>query len=357
MGCSMDHALTTSRAAYTLRAHRTSITGLDFSFNGLDLCSSDDSGWTVWWNLETRRPLAIWKSHENSVISTKFAAHNSELLLFTHGRDNKLRVWRLESAPDFNITPISLQSNAADYKKPWLVHTQDINSLNFCSISITEVQSRLLFACTSTLSSEKIDIYLLEPFSRPIKGLAPDVVQSDQDFDDPDKQERSKLGIVMAVLLLPTHLIAGYESGEVAIWKRTGDQQVELCFLEKLHKDALQMLYCHKNFVYTTASDRSLCRINLSSFDHISAKLPHKGVYSITQVNEILYTSGWDGFIRQWTPDLKEITAEKGREAGLSALASTKVTWKPVKRRIRPLPAAWLAIGGKDARISLYGLN
>lgn len=70
------------KPVYVFRGHVAEITALNFIRNDTQLVSgyhsltshsncSDTDGWIVLWNMTSRRPTAVWKAHEASVLSIR----------------------------------------------------------------------------------------------------------------------------------------------------------------------------------------------------------------------------------------------------------------------------------------------
>lgn len=87
------------KPVYVFRGHVAEITALNFIRNDALLVSgyhpltshsncSDTDGWIVVWNMTSRRPTAVWKAHEASVLSVrewgveKLITYRDEALLF-----------------------------------------------------------------------------------------------------------------------------------------------------------------------------------------------------------------------------------------------------------------------------------
>lgn len=53
---------------YILRGHNAHITALRFSRSNTRLLTADADGWLIVWSLSTKRPVAVWKAHEQTVL-------------------------------------------------------------------------------------------------------------------------------------------------------------------------------------------------------------------------------------------------------------------------------------------------
>lgn len=82
---------------YVLRGHTAEITSLRFIRNNARLISgyrakldpffnsSDADGWVVLWDMASRRPSAVWKAHDASVLSIRDWNGNK---LITYGKSS-----------------------------------------------------------------------------------------------------------------------------------------------------------------------------------------------------------------------------------------------------------------------------
>ena len=53
---------------YVLRGHTAQIHCVYFLRKNLRLLTGDADGWVVLWNLAIKRPVAVWRAHEGSVL-------------------------------------------------------------------------------------------------------------------------------------------------------------------------------------------------------------------------------------------------------------------------------------------------
>lgn len=57
--------------------------------------------------------------------------------VFSHGRDNTLRIWQLRATDESSYsTLLPADSPSAHRPKPWLLHALPVNTLNFCAFSM-----------------------------------------------------------------------------------------------------------------------------------------------------------------------------------------------------------------------------
>jgi WD40 repeat protein len=60
--------LSPAQPVYILRGHSASIHAVLFIRSNSRLITADAEGWIVLWNVSTRRPVAVWKAHEASIL-------------------------------------------------------------------------------------------------------------------------------------------------------------------------------------------------------------------------------------------------------------------------------------------------
>jgi WD40 repeat protein len=58
-----------AQPVYILRGHSSQIHALHFYKNNLRLLTGDTDGWVVIWDMAIRRPIAVWRAHEKSILT------------------------------------------------------------------------------------------------------------------------------------------------------------------------------------------------------------------------------------------------------------------------------------------------
>ena len=142
-----------AQPAFILRGHSAQIHALHFTHGNSRLLTADAEGWIVSWNLAFKRPVAVWKGHDQAILGvgswssdrvitcvhslTWHSNAPANTLCDSHGRDNKLLVWQLnpgdESAMDKTL-PVDAAPTSR--KQPWLLHALPVNTLNFCAFAM-----------------------------------------------------------------------------------------------------------------------------------------------------------------------------------------------------------------------------
>lgn len=69
-----------AQPVYVLRGHSAQIHAVVFTRDNERIITADADGWVVVWNVGTRRPVAVWKAHEGTVMKVM-------------GRDGKIITW------------------------------------------------------------------------------------------------------------------------------------------------------------------------------------------------------------------------------------------------------------------------
>ncbi|KAK0746749.1 WD repeat-containing protein [Schizothecium vesticola] len=191
-----------------LRGHKTSVHAAAFIRGNERLLTGDSDGFVIVWDLTILRPRAVWQAHNGAILG--FSSWGPDRII-THGRDNKLIVWKLGVADESALsTTLPLDSSPEPRPKPWILYMLSINTMNFCSFSHCPASPHdadptpdLLVAVPNTLFSEAVDIFHLPTQERRHTIRLED-----------------KGGMVMALALLHLHstltLAAGYENGVVA---------------------------------------------------------------------------------------------------------------------------------------------
>lgn len=329
LGSKAPNPIIASPCMSTLRAHSASVRALNFAGGGASLISGDEDGWVVIWNLHIRRPTAIWRAHSHALLAVQSRGPHEAL---THGRDNKIRIWSFKQPQEYVCRPLDDAAREIDYPKPWLVYSLDVNALNFCAVAVKQIDPNTI-AVPSTAGSDKIDVYTISPLTRPLKAVTP--------FDGGSPNS------VMSLIWIEDRLVAGYESGDIAVFDADGS----LVTAEKVHNEPVMCLASDGKRVFSGAADRTLGVLSMDSVTVSKVKLSFKGISSLEFNVSRLMAAGWDSRVHVFDSSLEEIQTIPG---DYTVVRASEVEAHPVMtRRIRPLPDAWMALGGKNGRIWL----
>lgn len=143
-----------AQPAFILRGHSAQIHALHFTHGNTRLLTADAEGWIVSWNLAIKRPVAVWKAHDEAILgigswgtdriitcvnfrSARINVMTADSQRNSHGRDHKLLVWQLGLAdePAMDRT-LPVDATPTSRKQPWLLHAFPVNTLNFCAFAM-----------------------------------------------------------------------------------------------------------------------------------------------------------------------------------------------------------------------------
>lgn len=57
--------------AYILRGHAAQVHSTEFIRSNSRLVTGDADGWVVVWSLAIKRPVAVWKAHEGTILGAR----------------------------------------------------------------------------------------------------------------------------------------------------------------------------------------------------------------------------------------------------------------------------------------------
>ncbi|ORY31812.1 hypothetical protein BCR39DRAFT_525501 [Naematelia encephala] len=199
---------------HIIRSHTAALSTAIFNPDNSLLYSADQEGWISVLDLRVRRVVCHWKAHDGGVLG--LAEWQGGLI--SHGRDNHIHIYSPLKRPFLGRDP------------PLIVKTLDVNSLNFCSFSLTPRSSTTtteaegFLAVPSLTDSELADIYHLPSCKRlhAAIGFSP----------NKDATEEARSGLIMGIHLAwygsRLVLIMGFEDGRVEVWRcaESGEDQL-----------------------------------------------------------------------------------------------------------------------------------
>ena len=68
-------ALPPAQPSFILRGHTAPIHSVQFIHRNTRLLTGDAEGWVIYWKVETKRPVAVWKAHESAILGTENWGH------------------------------------------------------------------------------------------------------------------------------------------------------------------------------------------------------------------------------------------------------------------------------------------
>ncbi|TAQ85930.1 hypothetical protein B7494_g5733 [Chlorociboria aeruginascens] len=390
--------------AYILRGHSAQIHNTTFIRANTRLVTADAEGWVVIWDLSIKRPVAVWKAHEGSILgSCEWGCDK----IITHGKDNKLIVWKLTAQDESSMSIVlPVDTPPTPRPQPWLLYILEVNTMNFCSFSqCTPLppsstspinENELLIAVPNTVNSETASIFHLPSLSR---------------IHTIPANPKLKTGIIMALTLfhhpttLALSLLTGYESGHTTVSTlNPSTSNWQILYISQPHSQPILSLClspAHDSYL-TSSADSLIAQHPIQS---TSSSLPpttnptiqstplkilntkHAGQQSLRLRSDgkIFATAGWDGKIRVYgMQKMREVAVLKWHKEGVYAvafadvleekggyggghskddentedekqIANTEIGVKE-ERLWKARNAHWLVAGGKDGKVSLWDI-
>jgi len=137
---------------HIIRSHTSAISSLFISGDNERIYSGDVSGLVVITSTRSFRPLASWKAHTDGLLGLEewgkqVITSVCDLIIVqmplpyltyccplkSHGRDNKLHVWKLSSQNSSTLGGSALAPGTLILE---LCYSLDVNALNFCRFSL-----------------------------------------------------------------------------------------------------------------------------------------------------------------------------------------------------------------------------
>ncbi|KAK1766921.1 WD domain-containing protein [Phialemonium atrogriseum] len=248
-----------------LRGHKVQVHVATFIRRNARLVTGDADGFVIAWDLTIMRPRAIWHAHSNAILGI---AGWGEDRIITHGRDNRLVVWKLGAQDEASLsTVLPLEPAHQERPQPWILHILEINTMNFCSFSSCPSSTEptdLLISVPNTLASEAIDIYHL-PSQKRIHTIRP---------------PGDKNGMVMAVSLFHRQhelvLAAAYENGLAVVAQLNNQGKWELTYRAQVHTQPILSLDVtpDKTSFFTSGADAILARHPIPQLPQQATPIP-----------------------------------------------------------------------------------
>lgn len=333
----------------TLRYSPNEEHGTQYPIFTTSVISADESGLIIWWNLATRRPLGIWKAHDETVLTMKqlglsWNFNASEISgvnipivgdnfgqLLTHSKDGSMKIWRLidlisgaNSGFTYSCLLKKKLSTNEELKTitPPIVFEMPINVLNFTNVDIT---SNGVLITPATIDSEGFDIYIIDTEQnedyKKLRRLIQNLKFKDIRTSKPEKTEfheeiekevdltkRDSTGVIMKLKWIDDKLVVvGYENGQVVGYKiGENSDETEIVFNdESLTGNSItSILYDPKSKRIVCASTGSKVLIMGIDGDSIiesrTFNVKHKGINDIDVdfTTDCIGLITWDGYTR-----------------------------------------------------------
>ncbi|KAL2152970.1 hypothetical protein VTH82DRAFT_4125 [Thermothelomyces myriococcoides] len=254
-----------------LRGHKAQVHVAAFVRSNDRLITGDADGFVVAWDLTIMRARAVWQAHGNAILG--IAGWGKDRLI-THGRDNKLIVWKFSAEEESRLsTKLPLDTTPEQRPQPWILHILEVNTMNFCSFAhcpalsgleagSSASSSEILVSVPNTLASEAIDIF----------HLPSQVRQHTVKLGD-------KNGMVMALAIFylgqDLTLVAGYENGKAIVAQVADHGDWSVMYQASCHSQPVLSLDVSpsKDFFLTSSADAIIAKHPLPSHQQATQKL------------------------------------------------------------------------------------
>ncbi|ODV82625.1 hypothetical protein CANARDRAFT_204815 [[Candida] arabinofermentans NRRL YB-2248] len=316
------------------------------------LISVDESGWIIWWDITTKRPIGSWKGHNGNILTLKQLDHKWYGKILTHGKDGELVIWDLFTLIKLNSTSVTFRNscplqrklfsdgeNMSKWPMPKVIFRMPVNMMNFSNV---DIQWDGIVVTPSTQDSNKLDIYRISidehqiaidgGLKRLFKSVCPmeiiqrdgldvkvDHIKNEEDTNGSVGGGQSKdLGIIMKIVWVSnTKFSVGYESGHVITYSLTPDNEkigiFSIC-AKHYPNPIISLTYDQFNdrLISSSSSDMIVFDdLNYGILDVTSKvkvfKLKHKGVSDIKVRNIMVGFITWDGYARFYKYDEEKV--------------------------------------------------
>ncbi|KAI4205757.1 MAG: hypothetical protein LQ350_000254 [Teloschistes chrysophthalmus] len=331
--------------SFVLRGHSAQVHAVHFLKDNTRLLTADAEGWLVSWSLASKRPVAVWKAHDDAILGIGSWGQDR---IITHGRDSKLAVWQLGPDQEASIgKTLPVNKPPITTPHPWLLHMLTVNTLNFCqfamclddmpqpstphaAIKASKHPPPILVAVPNTMDSGgKIDIYQLPSGDRAA------VIHADRDITT---------GMVMALNIQAEsariQVIAGYESGHTMVFVQS-DPCAPFQRLYAAHSHSqpilsMAILPSRDGFLSSSADAviakhplpvmPGVWKTELKPFKVIKTKHSGQQGLDVRSDSKIFATAGWDARVRVYScKTLKELAVLKWHKVGCYATAFAEI--------------------------------
>ncbi|ODV95218.1 hypothetical protein PACTADRAFT_75729 [Pachysolen tannophilus NRRL Y-2460] len=308
------------------------------------LLTADELGWLIWWDLNTKRPLGVWKGHDATILTIKQLGIDWRLdavkgyavpiikdfkvfgKVLTHGKDSEIKIWNLFEMLDNDFSSFKFQivhskklpiENCDNIEKLWpssCYYKIPVNTLNYSNVDIIGRQ----LITPSTINSNNFDIFLLQlnaedKLSRIFKDIS--ITEKIETNFDSNIMKNRDFGIIMKFKWINEFEVAiGYESGHVAIFNLDFvKKQVNILKLDSTHSPhpilALDYDILHNRIISSSAGGK-LSFISLNDKDLITTEnIKHNGISSISSRSDgLLAVTTWNGYTRVYNTNTNNNT-------------------------------------------------
>ncbi|KAI0649353.1 WD-40 repeat-containing protein [Trametes meyenii] len=379
---------------HLIRSHAAQVNVLHISDDNERIYSGDASGVVVVTSTRSLRAIASWKAHTDGLLGVQEWTDR----VITHGRDNKLHVWKATREPSR-----SLGGSAAlpGLQTPELCYSMDVNALNYCRFSLLPLageahrsgEREALLAVPNLVESSLADIWTLPGRQR----LHAAIGKSRQETPAQDGRGiRNAIGIIMSMHLSSVphphaagrarlRLLCGYENGSVTMWDYTReDKEASIegigwapLWTVRLHVESVMALTVSVDgtFALSVSADHLVGRYNIVEADSATdpkeacsafkTKHPGNACVAIKDDGRVCAVGGWDGRVRLYsTKSFKPLGTLAYHKKSCQCVAFARDQPRPsnsededdMTEREKAERTRWLVSGGQDSRVAIWAL-
>ncbi|RDX57477.1 WD-40 repeat-containing protein [Lentinus brumalis] len=385
---------------HIVRSHGAQVNVVCFSDDNERILSGDATGVVVVTSTRSLRALANWKAHTDGILGLQ----EFEEQIITHGRDNKLHVWRRIFEPSR-----SLGGSAAlpGLQTPQLCYSLDVNALNFCRLALLPLppearadDRHALIAVPNLVESSYADIWTL-PGKQRLHAAIGKEGQTSSASDGRDV--RNAIGIIMSMHLMSAphphaagrsrlRLLCAYENGSVTMREYTReDKEVsiegmgwDVLWTVKHHVESVMAMAVSKDssFALTVSADHLIGRYNLADAERpetreaactvYRTKHPGNACVAMRDDGRVCAVGGWDGRVRLYsTKSFKPLGTLSYHKKNCQSVAFARSQLQSLPREAagggdeeedemsedeKEERARWLVSGGQDNRVAIWSL-
>ncbi|KAL9582483.1 MAG: hypothetical protein Q9203_005471 [Teloschistes exilis] len=299
--------------SFVLRGHSAQVHAVHFLKNNTRLLTADAEGWLVSWSLASKRPVAVWKAHDDAILGIGSWGHDRIIT------DSKLTVWQLGPDEEASIgKTLPINKPPITTAHPWLLHMLTVNTLNFCQFAM----------CLDDMPQPSTPHAAIEDSKHhpPILVAVPNTMDSG--------------GVV-----------AGYESGHTMVFVQSDPcAPFQRLYAAQSHSQpilSMAILPSRDGFLSSSADAviakhplpvvPGVWKTELKPFKVIKTKHSGQQGLDVRSDGRIFATAGWDARVRVYScKTLKELAVLKWHKVGCYATAFAEIAeCCPIKTEVK----------------------
>ncbi|KAI1797265.1 WD-40 repeat-containing protein [Ganoderma leucocontextum] len=388
---------------HLIRSHNSQVNVVCFSGDNERIYSGDADGTVVVTSTRSLRASATWKAHTDGLLGLQ----EWEEQIITHGRDNKLHVWKVVKEPS---RVLGGSASLPGLQAPELCYSMDVNALNYCRFSLLPLPEdartedrRALIAVPNLVESAHADVWTL-PGKQRLHAAIGKAGQEQAAFDGRDV--RNPVGIIMSMHLSTAphphaagrtrlRLLCGYENGSVTMREHSDGKETSIegrgwavLWSVRLHVESVMAMTVSRDgaFALSVSADHLVGRYNLAEAEKPESlasactmhrtKHPGNGSVSIRDDGRVCAVGGWDGRVRLYsTKTLKSLgslvyhkkncqsvafarsqSEARSPGAAMDTEGGEEEDEDDICKAEKEERARWLVSGGQDSRVVVWSL-